>query len=233
MYWTVRHTPIRKYVETRLSRSRVRVSPHFYRAIGTGSYHFSRLDWVVFCPGDHLVVHFRWWVGLERRRLFDMNSRTAEPDQKDSSETSESATSAQGHNPPRSEILGMIIGRKTHVKQVPSPHFSLLISANNAGFSMSKACPTPIRTMTVASKIIEHLAAEGVHESDVAVECGNEIGRFVLRGDDGCYWVYKTGGFNKKKIAECEGGAYVRCSPHETRLCEGRMYGRDRRLSRT
>lgn len=50
--------------------------------------------------------------------------------------------------------------------------------------------------MAVASKIIEHFAAEGVHESDVAVEGGYEVGRFVLRGDDGCYRVCKTGRFN-------------------------------------
>lgn len=46
--------------------------------------------------------------------------------------------------------------------------------------------------MTMTSKVIEHLAAEGIHESNVAVECGDEVSRLVLRGDDGCYRVCET-----------------------------------------
>lgn len=85
----------------------------------------------------------------------------------------------------------------------------------------------------MASKVIEHLAAEGIHESNVAIERGDEVSRLVLRRDDGRYWVCEmnTGSTEAEEVSG--GNAYVRCSPHEIRPCEGRMYGRDRPLSQT
>ena len=69
----------------------------------------------------------------------------------------------------QTDVAGVHEGQRAYIKKVPSPNGAILISCNDAGFAMSEAGATTVRSMDVTGKVIKQLPGDSIHEADVPI----------------------------------------------------------------
>ena len=133
------------------------VRPDFNYTVCTGSDHLSRLDGVVFGPGDHFIVNPRRRVRLQDGRLTSTGGRRE----------SVNSRKGYGHSPKRS--------LNAHVEKVPSPDRTTFVSADDASFVETETCPTPIGRVDVTFEVIQQFPRGPVHQPNVRVQRRGQI----------------------------------------------------------
>jgi hypothetical protein len=112
-----------------------RVRPDFDHTVRAGGDHLSGFRGMVLGPGDHFIVNPRGRVRLQDGGLIPVT----DTDEK----KTESANERSGWDKVNS-----------HVKEVPSPDFTVFVTADDASFVEAEACPTSIRGVDVAFEVI-------------------------------------------------------------------------------
>lgn len=116
------------------------VRPDFDYTIRAGGDHLSSLDRMVLGPGDHFIMNPRRRIWLQDGRLI---SSPASPRKK----------KRQLENGPGTGLRSKR-NLNAHVKEIPCPDCAILISADDASFIKTKACPASIGGVDVAFEVI-------------------------------------------------------------------------------
>lgn len=142
------------------SRRFTGVPPDLDSSIATRSNHLSLFNWMMLGPQNDAAVHFWRRIGRQHGRLRCM-----------------------------SQSNGCPVSSTTYIEEIPCPHCATFVPAHNTSFVVPKARTTSVALRGVTGEVVQELPGGRVHQADVRIQRGGQIGLVVLCGHHGSHGV--------------------------------------------